>query len=191
MSKHPTRPPAVESMESSPVPILLRAAEWFDERVSLAVERIERVSFTEWMVVFFGALFFSVSCALILYCPMESTAASAIGDNVDGMSVAVAAIVTFVYFVVMGVLHYFTEPPRVIPAVIFMFIWLISALSAISMGSLFGFRLLAGIVAGMTITGAFATFCVTRLDAIRAWVRGDPILPVVAPRASSQKYARE
>jgi hypothetical protein len=178
-------------MESSPVPILLRAAEWFDGRVSLAVERIERVSFTEWMVVYFGALFFSVSCALVLYCPMESTAASAIGDNVDGMSVAVAAIVTFVYVVVMGVLRYFTEPPRAIPAVFFTFIWLISALSAISMGSLFGFRLLAGIVAGMTIAGAFAAFCVTRRDAIRLWIRGDPILPVVAPHASSQKYARE
>jgi hypothetical protein len=122
---------------------------------------------------------------------MESTAASAIGDNINGMSVAVAAIITFVYFVVMGVLYYFTEPPRAIPAVFFTFIWLISAIPAISMGYLFGFRLLAGIVAGMTIAGAFATFCVTRRDAIRLWIRGDPILPVVAPHASSQKYARE
>lgn len=178
-------------MESNLVPVLICAGEWLDGRVSLVVERIERVSFTEWMVVFFGALFFSVSCALILYCPMESTAASAIGDNVHGMSVSVAAIITFVYFVVMGVLYYFTEPPRAIPAVFFTFIWLISAIPAISMGYLFGFRLLAGIVAGMTIAGAFATFCVTRRDAIRLWIRGDPILPVVAPHTSSQKYARE
>ena len=67
-------------MESNTVPVLICAGEWLDRRVSLVVERIERVSFPEWMVVFFGALFFSVSCALILYCPMESTAASAIGD---------------------------------------------------------------------------------------------------------------
>jgi len=59
------------------------------------------------------------------------------------------------------------------------------------MGSLFWFRVLAGIVAGMTITGAFAAFCVTRRDAIRAWIRGDPVLSVAAPRASSHKYARE
>jgi hypothetical protein len=159
--------------------------------VNLAISRIENITITEGLVLFLGALSFFVSVALIVYCPMESTVAFAIGDNVNGMSVAVAAIVTFVYFVVMGVLYYFTEPPRTIPAVVFTFIWLISAISAISMGSLFGFRLLAGILASMLITRAFATFCITRRDAIRAWIKGDPILPVVAPHVSSQKYARE